>query len=1304
MPHTPDEPDPDARLEITTRAEFGAQLALLREQAGLTVRDVAKMVNMAPATLGGYFAGRHLPPVKPPDVLRTILVACGLTQPARIAEWEATLRRIRRAPGKRPAGLPVPFRGLETFQPEDAEWFHGREELTWALVSRLRAGQNPLIVVGPSGSGKSSLLRAGLIPALRPAGAPDPKPDVSAHVLLTPTSHPLTELAGRLAALHGADLDVNAVATGLRDDPRSISAVIARVTEAGPRPEDRGGLLIVVDQFEEVFTAGTDLRERQAFITALFAARPRTFVVLGLRADFYDQALRHPELAAALQRAQVVVGPMTEAELRRAIIGPARQASSELEDGLVELLLRDLAPTGDRTGAAGHDPGSLPLLSHALLATWERGHRRRLTIADYQLTGGIRGAVARSAEDVHAELTVEQRAVARQIFLRLVHVSDDVADTRRRTSRSELPFPSPDSKTVLDRFISQRLITVNQDRVEISHEALLSAWPRLRGWIDADRAGLHTHRQLTAAAEAWHDTGRDPHALYRGGRLLTAREWAVEPSHRAALNRREQAFIDASVEHEAADSRAAKRRNRRLRQLVAALTALAVATGVLAVNAYRQSAAADRQRDIAISRQLATVADQLRSTDVSLGIQLSLAAYRIAPTAEARSGLLESFTPPASTRILGPPGVLQSVVSTVDGRMIVTAGADFRIRLFSLADPGHPTAVGTPLDGHTNTIFSLALSPDARILASGSGDRTVRLWDVSRPQHAVALGVLTDPTNTVYSVAFSPDGRTLAGASADGTVHLWDLTNPAGPRTLATPLPGTGGYLQSVAFSPDGHMLAAGTADDAVLLWNITDPQHPAALGPPLTGPAKAVFSVAFSPDGNRLAAGSADNKLWLWDLPDRGRARPSASSITGPKGWINGVRFSPDGHRIAAASSDGKVWLYDADTRQTITTLPHPGPVTAVQFVGDGDRLVTSSGDGLARIWQLPGPVIPSAAANTFNVAFGGNHTMMVEPDDNTVTLWDVRDARHPRQLGPTINNTTVTGRASGAATISPDGRTLAIGTADGSVQLWDVTDPAHPMALPTRLTAHTQGIQAITFSPSGRVLGISSNDHNASLWDVTAPRRPTLLAPPLTGPANYTYSPSFSPDGRIFAVGTADNKIWLWDVSDLHHPAVLGPPLTGPTAYAFTVQFSPDGHTLAVGSADNTVRLWDISDPRRPTPLGTPLLGPEDYVTAIAFSGDGRTLAAAGGDGTIWLWGLDDHRRAQVLATLTGSPGSVFTAVFDGDTDTLASGGADQLVHLWNTDPDYVATYICSVAGSPITPAEWTKYVPGLPYRQLC
>jgi WD40 repeat protein/transcriptional regulator with XRE-family HTH domain len=1328
---------------VRSRQDFARELTLLRERAGLTVRDVAGAMGVPVSTVGGYFGGRHLPPVKPPDLLRSVLDVCGIKDGEVIEEWLEALSRVRRAPGKRPAGARVPYRGLASFQAEDADWFYGRKKLTDVLVARLSrqcVTGGVLVVVGPSGSGKSSLLRAGLIPALRSGAIGVPGSQAWPLALFTPGARPLQELAAQLAPMTGADQ--GRLAAALLSRPGSCSDLARQVpgrdgnggsAQGSADGTDGSRLVVVADQFEEIFTACPDEPERQAFIAALCAAAgpgpgndaggtgedgreagPAALVVLGLRADFYPHALRYPELVPALQDGQVVVGPMTEAELRSAIVEPARRARFDIEDGLVEVMLRDLAPVaGDGGAGAAPGAGTLPLLSHALLTTWERARRGRLTVADYRDGGGIQGAVARTAEQVYGELTGNQQNLARQIFIRLVHVAGDTADTRRRVSRSEFLLSDDNAQRVLDLFIERRLVTAETDAVEIAHEALLSAWPRLRGWIDADRGGVRIQRQLSSAAEIWRDSDRDPNVLYRGGRLATAGDWADDPAHQAALNLLEREFLDASIEHQIAEEHGARRRTRRLQRLVAALTVLSLAVGFLAVFAFRQKAAATHQRNLAISRQVAIDANQLRSTDAALAMQLSLAAYRIAPTPEARSSLLDSYSAPAVTRVLGPPGVMQTVAFTPDGTMMAAAGENSAVRLWSLARPGQPRPLGRPLTGDTSTVFTVAFSPDGKTVASGGADKTVRLWDVTNPKKAVPWAPpLTGPASTVYSVAFSPDGKTLAAGSADGTVRLWNVTKPSHPVSLGIPLTWPhSGYVQAVAFSPDGRLLAAGSAGNSgsprgrggtVRLWAVTDPGHPVGVGPLLTGPAHQVFSLAFSPDSAILAVGSGDNEVRLWHIADPRHPAPDGAPLTGPASWVNSVAFSPDGRSLAAASSDSKVWIWDLASRQLTMTLPHPAPVTTVLFLHDSHTVATSSADGIARIWRVPGPILGGEAGPFFSAVFSRGHVLAVDSSKNTARLWNVADPRQPIPLGPVLADVSRSPQGTGAAALSPDARTLVVGAGNGTCQVWDVRNPAHPVPS-AQLRGPDKLIESIAFSPNGRILAVTSDDKTVRLWNMADPRHPAALAT-LTGPTNYAYSAAFSPSGRILAAGSADKLIYLWDITNPARPVPLGRPLAGARSYVYSLAFSPDGDTLAAGSADDDIRFWNVHDPARPVPLGPPLTGPTNQVYSVAFSPDGRTLAATTGDGSIWLWDMTSLRQPNLLATLTGPAGTVFTGTFGTTGPILATGGSDNLVRLWNTSTSQVAAYVCATAGDHITRDEWRKYIPGLPYDPPC
>ncbi|MEU5991725.1 helix-turn-helix domain-containing protein [Spirillospora sp. NPDC047418] len=1223
---------PDPR-RIVTRQDFARELTLLRDTAGLTVRQVARRAGMPDASAGGYFSGRHLPPLRPPR-LPELLRACGVTDAAAVALWLEALRRVRRSPGRRPAV--VPYRGLARFEQEDAAWYFGREELTAALAGRVRdlRGRGALVVAGPSGAGKSSLLRAGLVPALRG----------EAEVVL--------RTAGGIAA-----------------------AEVPGLCGTGPA-------VVIVDQFEEVFTGRSE--EDAADLIAALLGLPAA-VVLALRADFYGRALRHPGLAGVLQTGQVVVAPMNQDELRRAIVAPAQRAGLELEPGLADLLLREMSPAaGARTGAA-HETGTLPLLSHALLSTWERRRQGVLTIAGYRDGGGIEGAVAATAEEVYLGLAEEDRLVARRLFGRLVHIADDTGVTRRRVAEREL---GDEARDVLGLFVAQRLVTARADGVEIAHEALLSAWPRLRAWLEADRAGLRTHRRLTAGAEAWEESGRDPGTLLRGAWLAEAADLAADPRRGAALNERERRFLEASVRQRDAEARAARRLVRRGRRLIAVLSAVSLLALGLAAVTLRQRHTADVQRDIAVSRQVAIESGKLRGKDAALAGQTALAAYRVARTPEARASLLGAYAGPAATRIVSARGVLQAVAVSGDGRTLATGGADRTVRLWNVADRGRPVPAGDPVRGFPDTVYSVAFGPDGGTLAAGGGGGTLLMWSPGGAPRA-----LTGPRGTVYAVAFSPDGRTLAAASADGTVRAWDTAAPRpGGRVLAAgPVP-----AHSAAFSPDGSTLAAGFSDGTIQLVDLARRER---AGRPLAAGKRTVYALAFSPDGRTLAAGGADGRVRLWRTADRS---PAGEPFTGPKSWVNGLAFAPGGRSLAAASSDGKVWIWDTATRALTASLPHPGPVTAVAFPRPG-TLATAAADGAARIWDVPGPVIEGPGGGVFAAGLSRDgRVLALAGAGGTARLWSVADPRRPSPLGPVIERAAGPGTASGAAALSPDAATLAIGTTGGATRLWDVRSPGRPVAIPAGLTGPGGLVEGLSFSPDGRVLAVAGDDEKVWLWDVADPYRPARAAV-LTGATNYTYQAAFSPDGRTLAYGTADRTVLLWDVADPRRPVRLGPALTGHGGYVFAAAFSADGGTLATAGADNTVVLWDVRDRARPRPLPHRLTGPANYIYSLAYGPDG-VLAATGGDGTVWLWDTSDPSGPRALATLAASAEAVYIDVAVPARPLLVTAGVGREVRLWNLDPEEVAAHVCATAGTPITEPEWRRYLPSAPFDPPC
>ena len=1238
-----DLPDPD---RIATQQDFGRELTAIRTRAGLTVRQVARAAGLPLSTAGDYFSGRHLPADGRPEQLFGILRACGETDPALLARWVNALQRARRPPGRRPGGANAPYRGLARFEREDAGWFFGREDVT-DLLAVLADEENrlPLVLVGPSGAGKSSLLRAGLVPRLTgPVG------------LMEPTGAPLAALQAKLAELDASG--------------------------DGARPA------IIVDQFEAVFTRCQDEAERREFVTEVCDLAKTALVILALRADFYQHALRYPGLAAALQARQVVLGPMTAEQVRRAITEPARLARLDVEEGLVGLLLRDLAPPTSASEQAAYEPGALPLLSHALLATWEHSRGGLLTVADYLASGGIRDALTRTAEAAYDSLTPQDQQLARRLFLRLVHVADDAPPTRATVMLDELRTWDTASDHVLTRFVDERLIAVDAEAAQITHDALLAAWPRLRSWIDTGLEHLLTRRRLTEAARAWQAANRESAALWRGSQLALARDWAATEDDHGSLAGE---FIAASIAAEQAHQRAERRRTRMLQRLVAALAILVVTAGTLAGFAFQQRQTATAARDDANSREIAVEAGQVRGQDTPLAAQLSVAAYDTAHTPQATASLLESSGSPSAARLLDSAGVVQSVSLSPDHTLLAVAAADGTLRLWDVSSPGRPVPIGAPLEKASgNPLYTTAFSPDGTILAAAGAGRVVQLWDVSQPGHPVRLGTLTGPANTVYSVAFSPDGRILAAGSADDTVRLWDVSNPEHPARLGKPLTGAAGYVQSVAFAPGGTILAAGSADDKVRLWDVADPASPRPLGRPLTGPQNVVTGVAFSPKGNLLAAASQDHKLWLWRIASAS-AVPDGT-LTGAVNWLNAVAFSPDGTAVAAGTADASVLVWNLATRSLTATLPHPQPVTSLAWDGTG-RLAAGDADGTVSLWTLPTPVLVTGNAPSGVAYSPGGKTLAV--GGQNVQLWDaVRRtpiATRPLPIG-TITN---------AIAYSPDGNTIAIARSDGTAWLLNART-LDPIGRPFRVTA-TGNAESVAFSPDGKLLATAADDGTVRLWSLADPARPRQLSS-VHDSGTYVYTVVFAPDGRTVAAASTDDLTRLWNVADPARPVPLGRPLTGPTSYVIGLAFSPDSRLLAVGSADKTVRLWDLADPVHPVLVGAPLTGPTGYVWAVAFSPDGSTLAAGVTDGTVWLWNVADPAHPALIATLTGPQGHVFAVAYSPSGRTLAAASNDGTVHLWDASPAAAEADVCADTGQQLTKQEWATYVPGVRYRAPC
>ncbi len=1100
-----------------------------------------------------------------------------------------------------------PFRGLYPFRLEDHEFFCGREELIEELQQKLSESKF-LPVLGASGSGKSSVVMAGLIPALQKQ-----EPGL-VMAYMTPKEEPLAQLEASLSKVQNQPY------------------------------------VLVVDQFEELFTLCNDKSKRQDFIKKLLALTENQRVILTMRADFWGECAVYPKLKQLMQTSQELIAPMNSAELRQAVEEQAKKVGLRFEVDLLNKILDDLEG----------EPGAMPLLQHALLELWKRRHGRWILSEEYRATGGVKQAIAKTADDFYDKLPPREQELLRNIFVRLTRLDEKAVqgekrrDTRQRVELNVLISVSSSYSNVLKYLVKcladERLVitsvnqATNKEEVEVAHEALIRYWSKLCRWLDEDRSGLLLRQRIEQEAREWSEAGkREDLLLLQGNRLQEALGFLAENS-KFSLNEQGQAYVKACEQlQERNRLELEKQRDDAVRGEIVSLAALSQFQ--MLTNDFLGALFSSVKAGVRLKQT-----PRLQNTSDIPGLQDKLSLQVLEALQQSVYGVQER------NRLEGSTEPVYDVSFSHDGKTIATANGDKTVKVWCIDGKLLKTFAG-----HSDEVNAVVFNRDSTLIASGSEDQTVKVWRVN---DGTLLKTFTGHNANVLGVDFSFDGQVIASASEDGTVKLWSIVN----GNLIETIRSHSGVVKAVRFSPDGKILASGGWDQPpwqgkIKLWNI-DKLGKIAEIQSFNVDTGYLRSIEFSKNNKTIICSGDSGNVQVLRITDGQKL----TDIKAHDDWAMGASISPNGEIVASISTDKTVKFWSIDGRLLKILRGHNDAVYGLAFSPNGSKLATTSADKTIRLWSVEGPFLKSLDGKQGSAHFG----ISCSPDGKmmasaswdtgvggwTVKLWSMTTGELLKTLsgyGDTIRT----------VTFSHDSNLVASASWDGTVKVWAINGK-----LVTNFTEHGQpvpgmnseadyrppvspSVNGVSFHPSGDFLISAGYDRHIRMWDLAGNQFKVI---PDAHP-DQIYRICFNPDGNIFATASWDRSIKIWSKE-----GNLLQTLTGHSNWLYGLSFSPNGKMIVSASLDKTVKLWNVENGN----LIHTFIGHNEGIYDVCFSSDGQTIASASLDKSVKLWSVDGN----LLKTLTGHDNAVYGVSFSPNGQIVASASWDGSIKLWSAE----------------------------------